>query len=91
MDNPSEKETAPRDFPRRSCKHRFSSFGPYIVNPLFTKHEVKMAAEIVGLVFFSSLTFSCHLDFALVYKLNSQKNRKSFINIQPTGHLILNH
>ena len=44
MSYPSEQETVPRDFPHWSSKHRFSSFGPYIVNPPLTRHEVKMAA-----------------------------------------------
>ena len=44
MSYPSEQETVPRDFPHWSSKHRFTSFGPYIVNPPLTRHEVKMAA-----------------------------------------------
>ena len=67
MDHPSEKETAPRDFPRRSRKHRFSSFGPYIVNALFKKHEVKMAAgdSWPCFLFFSYFFFSSRLRLGL--------------------------
>ena len=62
MGYPSEQETVPRDFPHWSSKRRFTSFGPYIVNPLLTRHEVKMAAAyncpLFCFVFFFFFFFS---------------------------------
>ena len=74
---PSEKGTAPRDFPRWSRKRWFSSFKPYIVNPLLTKHEVKMA----GWIQLASFSFLFFFFFLFVFRLdftNSQRKKMLF-------------